>query len=93
MIDTRRRWTYFPLDTVKRIEIKLYAGPTSTEREWVYKARNRNSNYFVISVTDHIEGNNFVFEDYRLLIVDSSLVQIGRLFNLKENCFKPKDFR
>lgn len=93
MVDTRKRWTYFPLDTVKRIELRLYAGPTSTEREWVYKPINRNSNCFVISVTDNIEGNNFVLEDYRLLIVDSSLVQIGRVFNLKENCFKAKDFR
>lgn len=92
-IDTKRPWTYFHLDTVKIIEIEKYAGPTSTDREWVYKTVNRNSNYFVITLTDNIEGNNFVVEDYKLLIVDSSLVQIDQVFKLKENCFKTTNFR
>jgi hypothetical protein len=92
-IDTRRPWTYFPFDTVKIIEIELYAGPTSTDREWVYKTVNRNSNYFVITLTDNVEGNNFVVEDYKLLIVGSSLVQIDRVYNLKENCYKATNFR
>lgn len=94
MIDTRRKsWTYFPSDTVKKIEIKQYAGPTSTMREWVYRPINKSSNSFVISVTDNVNGNNFVVENYKLLIVGSSLVQIVRVFNLKENCFKATNFR
>lgn len=93
MIDTKNRWTYLPPDMVKTIRLALYAGPTSTEREWLYTVVNRNSNSFAISVKDNIEGNNFVVEDYKLLIAGSSLLQIDRVFRLDENCFKLKDPR
>lgn len=93
MSDTRHPWTHLPLDTVRILEIKKYAGPNSTEREWVCKPAKRNSNYFVITLIDNIEGNNFVVEDYKLLISDSSLVQIDQLFNLSENRFKAASLR
>jgi hypothetical protein len=93
-INTRRKkWAYFSLNTVKIIEIEKYAGPTSTDREWVYRPVNSNSNSFIISVTDNVEGNNFVVEDYKLLIVGSSLVQIDQVFRLRENLFKATNER
>lgn len=89
LIKTRRSWTYFPKETVEKMEFRLYAGPTSTEREWFYKTVNKKSNHFRISVIDNIEGNNFAVENYKLLIRGAALVQIDRVFNLRENCFKP----
>jgi hypothetical protein len=94
MIDTKRKhWTYFPIDTVKTLLVEYWVGPTSTYREWVYKPINRNSNSFVISVTDSGDDVNFVVEDYKLLIVDSSLAQINQVFRLRENSFKATNFR
>jgi len=85
-----RPWTYFPLDKVKVIEIDRDFPPS--DHKWVYKPVNGNSNHFVISLIDNIEGNNYVLENYKLLIVGSSLMQINRLFNLNGNCFKAKNF-
>ena len=94
MIDTKRKqWTYFPRDTVKRLLVELWVGPTSTYREWVYKPINSNSNSFEISITNSGDDTNFIVEDYKLLIVGSSLMQIDQVFWLRENCFKATNFR
>lgn len=94
MIDTKRRqWTYFPTDTVKTLLVELWVGPTSTYREWVYKPVNSNSNSFEISVTDCRDKANFIVENYKLLIVGSSLMQIDKVFWLRENCFKAINYR
>ncbi|RZL10767.1 MAG: hypothetical protein EOO89_20820 [Pedobacter sp.] len=94
MIDTKgKQWTYFPSDTVKKITIEHWVSPTSTNREWVYRPLNGNSNSFAITVTDTGERDNFVVEDYKLLIVGSSLMQIDQVFRLRENCFKATNFR
>lgn len=94
MIDTKRKqWTHFPMDTVKTLLVELWVGPTSTYREWVYKPINTNSNSFEINVTDSGDGTNFILENYKLLIVGSSLMQIEKVFWLRENCFKATNFR
>lgn len=94
MVDTKRnQWTHFPMDTVKALLVELWVGPTSTYREWVYKPINRNSNSFEIGVTDSGDETNFVLENYKLLIVGSSLTQIDKVFWLRENCFKATNFR
>jgi hypothetical protein len=94
MIDTKRKqWIYFPLDTVKKLLIEHWVSPTSANREWVYRPLNKNSNSFVITVTDSGDRNNFVVEDYKLLIVGSSLIQIDQVFRLRENLFKATNFR
>lgn len=94
MIDTKRkRWTYFLLDTVKTVLIEHWVSPTSTDREWVYRPLNKNSNSFVITVTDSGDGNKFIVGDYKLLIVDSYLKQIDQIFRLGENLFKATNFR
>jgi hypothetical protein len=89
-IDTRSNpWTYFPLDTVKNIEINRYNAPS--DHKWVYRTANKNNNCFVVSLIDNVKGNNFVVEEYRLLIVGSSLIQIDEVFKLEGNCFKHLD--
>lgn len=94
MVDTeRKRWTHFPLDTVDRLLIEYWVGPTSTYREWVYRPSNRNSNSFIITAIDNGDADNFVFENYKLLIVGSSLMQVDKVFYLRENCFKATNFR
>ncbi len=94
MIDTRdKKWISLPLDTVKKITIEHWAGPTSTDREWVYKTKNIESNSFEIIVKDSDAKTNFVLEDYKLLITDSALMQIDKVFRLSENRFKFKNFR
>lgn len=94
MIDTKgKQWAYFPLDTIKKITIEHWVSPTSTNREWLYRPLNSNSNSFEITVTDTGERNNFVVEDYKLLIVGSSLVQVDQLFRLRENLFTATNFR
>jgi len=93
MVDTKqKKWTYLPLDTVKTILIEHWAGPTSTDREWFYRPINIKSNSFAIAVTDTGDATNFVVEDYKLLIMDSSLMQIDQVFRLSKNCFKFKSF-
>jgi hypothetical protein len=89
----KRPWTYFPLDTLKTILIEHYAGPTSTDSEWTYNVKNKKSNHFRIWLTDEIEGNNFIVENYKLLIRDSSLIQIDKIFNLKENIYRSTNLR
>lgn len=88
-----KQWVRFPLDTVSIIKIGRYAGPTSWEQEWLYRTKNSNSNYFKISVKRAIEGNNFVLEDYKLLITDSSLVQVKQAFELNVRKYKLADSR
>lgn len=77
-----KTWVYFPLDTVEVIKIGRYAGPTSWEREWLYRTKNSNANYFKISVKSEIKGNDFVMENYKLLIKDASLIQLKEAFGI-----------
>ena len=84
----KRPLTQFPLDTVNAIEIKHYVGPNSTDNEWFYKPLNCKSNFFEIWLTNVIKGNNFVLENYRLIIRESSLIQIDKVFYLLGNCYK-----
>jgi hypothetical protein len=84
----KRPLTEFPLDTVNAIEIKHYVGPNSTDNEWFYKPLNCKSNFFEIWLTDEIKGNNFVLKNYRLLIQETSLIQIDKVFYLLGNCYK-----
>jgi hypothetical protein len=89
----KRPLTKFPLDTVNAIKIKHFVGPNSTDNEWYYKPIKSKSNFFEIWLTNNINGNNFVIENYKLLIRESSLIQIDNVFNLKENCYKSTNFR
>ena len=92
VLDTRSNpWTYFELDTVGTIQIDRRNAPR--DHTWIYKTVNRNSNCFVISLTDDIQGNNFVLEEYRLLISGQKLLQIDKIFELEENYYKAKNFR
>ena len=92
-VGIKRPWTYFPLDTLNTILIEHYAGPTSTDSEWTYSVRNKKSNYFKIWLTNEIKGNNFIVENYKLLIRDSSLVQIDKIFKLRENTYNLTNLR
>jgi hypothetical protein len=84
----KRPHTYFPPDTVNEIKIYHYVGVTTTDNEWFYKTKNKNSNYYKIALIENIKGNNYVVENYRFLLIDSKLEQIDRIFNLKDNSFK-----
>ncbi|MEO6252806.1 MAG: hypothetical protein ABIO79_05850 [Ferruginibacter sp.] len=84
-------WTYFPLDTVKIIEID--SDYKVNNHKWRYKTINKKSNYFIISLCQNIEDNNFVLEDYKLLIIGLSLIQIDKEFELVDNRFEAKNFR
>ena len=94
MINTREsKWIYLHVDTVRTILIEHWAGPTSTDREWVYRPKSTESNSFTITVSDSDATTNFIVENYKLLIMDSSLMQIDQVFRLSGNGFKFKNFR
>jgi hypothetical protein len=83
-------WTYFPLDVAKIIEVDR--DYKVNDHKWKYKVDNKKSNHFVISLEQEIEENNFVLENYKLIILGSSLVQIDKEFNFVDNSLKAINF-
>jgi hypothetical protein len=74
-------------------ELKIFRRNSVSDREWFYRIKNINSNYLKIRLIAEIERNNFVLENYKLLIKDKDLIQIEKKeFDLINNKYTLSNF-